>query len=1277
MACGLLLLQLAGGGAAAAATIDSLTVGDANLTVKWSEGGGIDPVTSNDLRYIRTDADETVDANWTVVTGIWSSGPREYVLTGLTNGVGYDVQVRPVTTNAGLWSATVAATPIDPGSTRATATALSLTAPFLGAISPGDDVDYFEIALSGATGLAVYTTGALDTVGVLESSTGTTLVSNDDGGMAGGPRNFLLLHSASASATVYVKATSYGTATGAYAIHAHAIADTSGTSDASDIALGGSTLGIIDPTGDDDYYKLTLAAAADLAIWTTGTVADTIGELQNTGGTKVAGNDDGYLHTGERQFLIRASVASGTYYVKVSPYGEATGLYRLHVRGLTEPGSTIGAAGSLGLGVMTGGAIDPTTDEDYFRIDLASDSWVYLRAVSTTVDIDGALVDSGDNEATTNLYEQTLGSGNSTTYAFTLSDQLAAGTHYLKVSRSGGAATGNYGVLGFADAAQEGLLTGCSGGAAGSIEDPQYKCQWHLKNTGQLGGTSGEDIDIEGVWASGRRGAGVRVVVVDDGMDYRHEDLAANVDTTRNHDYGSGDVFDRKENHGTAVSGIVAARDNEVGGRGVAPRATIFSHRLLGFTTAANEADAMTRSSDVAAVSNNSWGPTDDPDLNPAFALWRQAIVTGVTTGYGGKGVFYAWAAGNGAGDGDYSNLDEYSNHYGVAAVCAVNDLGKRSWYSEMGSNLWICAPSSDGQRDRPGIFTTNNYSRHTARFGGTSAATPIVSGVAGLVRNSYPNLSWRDVKLILAGSARKVDAGDGGWETGAAKYGSSGGRYEFNHQYGFGAVDAAAAMRLAAGWTGVPAQLDTTSSTVSSSLTVPDAAVDADGTTVTSSVEVASQIDFVEYVVVDATFAAPAFRHLLFELVSPSGAVSRLSVPYFQATGFHALDGQFRFGSARHLGERASGEWTLRLTDQVNLGTESELTSWSLKFYGHKSRPRTGGPGGAAPPAIDSIGPGPGSLTVAWSAPPGAGSAVSSWDLRLIRTAATDRADENWTVFSGLAADTLRVTLSDLAGETSYDVQVRAVTGAGAGPWSETASGRTEAAGPPPPSGPPEAAFTVGVDCPEDLCGARTGERVRFQDTSAGVVRRRTWDFGDGRTSTSASPSHVWSSPGFYTVTLTVGDGTVESTASRVFLVEASEPAGSCVPDRTTRCLRDSRYQVRAEWWTAAAAAEGEEPVPARVVRLGTNDSGVFQFFGRENWEVLIKVLDGCAINGHVWVFGASATDLGLAVEVTDTVTGATRRYAKEPGPAASAIADNRAFAGSCAAAVQRGGVG
>ena len=209
----------------------------------------------------------------------------------------------------------------------------------------------------------------------------------------------------------------------------------------------------------------------------------------------------------------------------------------------------------------------------------------------------------------------------------------------------------------------------------------------------------------------------------------------------------------------------------------------------------------------------------------------------------------------------------------------------------------------------------------------------------------------------------------------------------------------------------------------------------------------------------------------------------------------------------------------------------------------------------------------------------------------------------------------------------------------------------------------PPSADFTIDVPCADGLCRALSGETVLFTDTSSGGVARRAWDFDvAGRAPSGATARHAWRSPGFYRVTLTVSGAGKESSMSRMFLVEAADPAGTCVADGGTICLQDSRYGVAVEY----QKPDGESGA-GQVVHAGTNDSGLFSFFGRDNWEVLVKVLDGCAVNGRDWVFAASATDLGYVIRVTDTMTGELREFRNEGGRLARAVTDATAFADRC----------
>ncbi len=1071
--------------APAAPAIGAVHAGDEALTVVWAAPPGVADITAYDVRYVLTSADGTVDSNWTVQEDAWTGGPPHHVLTGLTNDAGYDVQVRAVTDTDGAWSATVAGTPAEFGGSRPTAAELPLDTPLGGVIGTSSDNDLFRLTLPRKAGLLLFTRGGLDTDGALYNSDGEALAVNDDE-VELEELNFLIARILDAG-TYYLDVEGWGRLTGPYTVYAEMIVDTTGIDDAQAVAVDGVRKGLIDKKGDTDYFQFTLDGETDVVLRSGPRVADTAAELLDGNGAPVTANDDGFVLGDPRRFLIRQKLPAGTYYVKVKPHlKDGTRHYSFHVETVTEPGSAIAEALPLAFGQLAAGRIDPSTDADYFRIDLAAATHVLARAVSNTVDIDGALLDGNGAAVGANVFEHTYGAEGP--LGFMLSDRLAAGTHTLRVTRSAGDGVGGYAIRMLEDEAMNALVADCSALTA-PFGDPLSGCQWHLKNTGQLGGASGEDIRVEDVWAGGNLGAGIGVAVVDSGLDEAHPDLAGNVDAARGHDYTDGDGLlyhgeersGRRHAHGdpggTAAAGVIAARDNGLGGRGVAPRATVYGYNLLRDRSAANEADAMSRGMATTAVSNNSWGPRDTPGLDPAPAAWEMAVDSGVTSGYGGKGVVYVWAAGNG-GPLDESNFDGYANYYGVVAVCAVDHRGRRSTVSERGANLWVCAPSSDFYRGGPGILTTYDYGRYGNDFGGTSAAAPTVAGVVALVRAANPALTWRDVKLILAASARRNHGSDRDWRTGASKYGASG-RYRFNRQYGFGVVDAKAAVDLADGWENLPPFIETEPVEVAPNLVVPDATVNVNGisspgTTVESTVEIGTEVEFVEFVEVVTDFDARAFRDLEVELVSPSSTVSTLAVPYAGLGDDlrpFGIDPGFRFGSARHLGEDPAGPWTLRVTDHVDVDTAT-LNSWSLKIYGHRSTP------GA--PRVLAVTPGQNALTVYWQEPTNVGAAqVTSYDVRTIPSGAADKSDGRWAEATGVGtAASRRYTVSGLPDGAEYDVQVRGVNAQGAGAWSASVTGTTLANAAPEFSSPP--AFGAAEN--QTLAGT-----VRASDSDAG----------------------------------------------------------------------------------------------------------------------------------------------------------------------------------------------
>ena len=1000
------------------------------------------------------------------------------MLHGLINGTAHDIQIRAATGSdtKGSWSATSTVSPTDIGDTRSTSRVISPDTEIGGTITSSDSTDVFRVNLTAAAELVAYTTGDLDSIGELLDSSGDLLVYNDDGQLMHGPLNFMVGGNLQAG-TYYISVTAWRGQVGDYTLHVVTVDDTRSTADAQVVGVDDWAMGVITSDTDVDFFQVDLAEQTDLIIRSAGRPYDTVGEVLDSDQMSVASGDLGYLPANWSQFLIQARFEAGTYYVKVNGASGADGPYALYVEEVTEPGSSISEAIPLVAGRAAGGQINPSTDSDYFRIDVGQGSLIMFRAVSESVEIDGDLLNEQGNSLNYTIHQEDLPGGS---FGFALYG-LSQGTYYLKVTGSGGTETGSYALLVFEyfiENRRHNLFRTTCKTLATDFDDPLYGCQWHLNNTGQLGGTEGEDSNVEEVWDN-YLGTGVNVAVVDDALFDTHEDLTDNIDRSRSYSYIGEDDFGLSSyfSHGTEVAGVIAARDNSVGVRGVAPRATLYGYNYLSDPTVANRLDAMTRNLSTTAVSNNSWGlgrgrtqtqprrqilgTGGGSRSNPG--LWRQGHLlfpgrpaTGVQT--------------------DNSNFDELANYYGVTAVCAVNDRGVRSRYSEEGANLWVCAPSSDNNRGRRAITTTTIRNLYTERFGGTSAAAPIVSGVAALLREANPDLTWRDLKLILAASARKNDTTNSGWETGAKQYGSETETYSFNHEYGFGVVDAAEAVGLVDDWDLVPQMIRTEPVSASPDVTIADL-----GTT-SSTITAGSELEFIEFVEVNITMDAPTFRSLRITLESPSDAVSTLADPLtatelnsYASNGRLPLFGTLRLGSARHLGENPAGDWTLTVTDTLSGYETADLDSWSLTFYGHRETP--------AAPSIHLVAQGSDALTVHWTAPTYSGtSAVNSYDVRY-RTSG-----DSWTVQdSAWTSGSLRYTISELTGDDSYEVQVRAVNTAGDGSWSGTKTGTVGGTNSAPAFSEGLAAYRTVRE--NSVVGTGVGSPVRATDTDGDTL--------------------------------------------------------------------------------------------------------------------------------------------------------------------------------------------
>jgi kexin len=524
-------------------------------------------------------------------------------------------------------------------------------------------------------------------------------------------------------------------------------------------------------------------------------------------------------------------------------------------------------------------------------------------------------------------------------------------------------------------------VTSCESSTTG---DPLYVNQWHLSNDGTLStAVSGEDAKVNPIWSSGNFGQGVLVAVVDDGLEVAHEDLKDNVSTAVS-GYNSRGGTDPSHastasGHGTNVGGVIAARyNNGIGTRGAAPCASLTGRNILeSSVTTSVETTAMTQSISKIFISNNSWGAPDKTGtLAAASSTWQSAIDSGLSTGRNGKGAIYTWAAGNGASNAftpstitptitgitlpstsmnqeiDNSNYDGQANYYGVMAICGVGINGKKAYYSEEGANLWVCAHTqgNSGTAITTAITTTDpsgsagyntngsssNYSNlnYNNRFNGTSSATPLASGVIALLLQANPNLGWRDVREILARSARRNDSTDSDWV-------ANGAGIFVNHKYGFGTIDANAALTFAKTWTPLTGSQIVTTTLWQTNGGTAFAITDNNTGGVSQNITVSgSGITSIEWVTLEFVSAHTFFADLTIVLTSPSGTKSILAKKHncFLTSGaqstcpMSSVSNTWKFGSARHLGEAANGTWRVQVWDTAAIDSGSFVGKLSFR---------------------------------------------------------------------------------------------------------------------------------------------------------------------------------------------------------------------------------------------------------------------------------------------------------------------------------------------------------
>lgn len=527
------------------------------------------------------------------------------------------------------------------------------------------------------------------------------------------------------------------------------------------------------------------------------------------------------------------------------------------------------------------------------------------------------------------------------------------------------------------------------------------------------------DINVEVLHKQEIKGQGINVMVLDDGIDIKHEDLSANINKSMtfnfinnsNNPTPANSPNYQHDSHGTNVAGIIAAAQNGKGVMGIAPRVNLGGANLL---SAPRNVDldsyggaAFSKNTDIF---NASYGKNPSAPIPYDTATNTPTHIRSIVNLRNQKGAILVKSAGNefieffeGANrtrdcPDQFKNILSCENpahdiealEPNVILVGAANAQGRKAFYSNAGPVNWITGLAGESGRGGifgegedgfaytpnerrtavrgPSIFSTDlqgcqrGYSRSNStdnlfarglsifkgiknnpncdysQMGGTSAATPTVTGVVALILQVNPDLTWRDVREILLQSSRVIDKNydlriaanhlvdlttgrmltqtgtrsdirDGmtqvplefGWQT-------NGAGFQYSNWYGFGLVNAEAAVKLAkkykAGTLKASLKLSNFQSAFPAIETLAYGRVTKLGNISINKLETIDQFQL--------RLTGPICSGSVgFFVKSPSGVISNLSTPYniyYKSNISDVID--YGLASYAFHGEKSTGSW-------------------------------------------------------------------------------------------------------------------------------------------------------------------------------------------------------------------------------------------------------------------------------------------------------------------------------------------------------------------------------